>query len=138
MRVRDLMHRGALVVDDDASVTEVARIMRDEDVGAVLVSAEGELVGIVTDRDLVCRAIADGADPAATSVREVMSRRPVCCAPTDDLEDVIELMETNRIRRVPVMDEDALVGMLSLGDLTHRVHDAQAGEVLRHVAAPHA
>jgi CBS domain-containing protein len=137
MRVQDVMHSGVTCVDDDTSVREIARIMREEDIGAVPVTAEGEIVGMITDRDLACRVLGDGADPDSITARQVMSGRPIFCSPRDDVEDAIEVMESNRIRRLPVMDEEELVGMLSLGDISNRVRQELAGEVLRCVSAHH-
>lgn len=137
MKVKDIMHRGAECVDDDTPLEKVAGLMRQADIGAVPVSAGGELVGIVTDRDITCRAFASGRDPSGIPVREVMTRHPVVCSPDDDLEDALELMEDHQVRRLPVMREDQLVGMLALGDVSSRVSQRISGEVLRAVSAHH-
>lgn len=137
MKVQDIMHRGAECVDDDTPLQEVARLMRQADIGAVPVSAGGELVGIVTDRDITCRAFEDGRDPSIIPIREVMTRNPVVCSPDDDVEDALELMEEHQVRRMPVMRDDQLVGMLALGDVSSRVSERVSGEVLRAVSAHH-
>lgn len=137
MKVSEVMHRGAVCLDDDTPLREVARAMREEDVGAIPISAAGELVGLVTDRDIACRAVADGGNIAGLTARDVMSGNPVCCEADDDLEQAVQLMETRRIRRLPVMEEGSLVGMLSLGDISSRAGDAVAAEVLRSVATHH-
>jgi CBS domain-containing protein len=111
--------------------------MRDEDVGMLPVSAAGELVGVVTDRDLVCRALADSADAASLRVRDIMTTNPICCAPQDNVEDAVALMEQARVRRLPVMEDDTLVGVIGLGDISHLVGQAAAGEVIRVVSAHH-
>lgn len=138
MKVREIMHVGTVCVDDDTSVREVARIMRTNDIGAVPVSAGGELVGMVTDRDIACRAVGDGADLDTLTARAIMTKDPVYCAPYDDVEDAIELMEANKVRRLPVIEDDALVGILSLGDISQRVRRDLSGEVLQSVSAHHA
>ncbi|HEY0648630.1 CBS domain-containing protein [Phenylobacterium sp.] len=137
MKVRDVMHRGAECLDDDTPISDVARRMRDADVGAIPISAAGELVGIITDRDIACRAVADGADLDQLTARDVMSKDAVCCAYDDDLSDAVRIMESRRIRRLPVMADGALVGMLSLGDVASRAGAPLSAEVLRAVSSHH-
>lgn len=138
MKVKEIMHVGTVCVDDDTSVREVARIMRAEDIGAVPVSAEGELVGMITDRDIACRAVGNGVDLDRLTARAIMTKDPIWCAPFDDVEDAIALMESKKVRRLPVLEGDALVGMLSLGDISQRVRRDLSGEVLQSVSAHHA
>ena len=135
MKVSEVMHRGAVCLDDDTPLREVARAMREEDIGAIPISAAGELVGLVTDRDIACRAVADSGNIAGMTARDVMSANPVCCEADDDLEQAVRLMEDRRIRRLPVMADGSLVGMLSLGDISSRAGDAVSAEVLRSVAS---
>jgi CBS domain-containing protein len=137
MKVRDVMHHGAVCVDEGTPVREVARKMRDADVGAVPIRADAKLVGIITDRDIACRAVADGADLSKVAVRDVMSKAPICCELTDDLLDAVHLMETRQIRRLPVMANGALVGMLSLGDISIRAGEATSAEILKAVSGHH-
>lgn len=138
MKVKEAMHRGAHCLDDGTPLSEVARRMRDADVGAIAIGAAGELVGIVTDRDLACRAVIDGASVGEMTARDVMTRNPACCAPDDDdLSDAVRLMEARRVRRLPVMADGSLIGMLSLGDVSSRADDAMSAEVLRSVATHH-
>lgn len=137
MKVKDVMHRGADCLDDDTPLPEVARRMRDADIGAIPISAAGELVGIVTDRDIACRAAINGADVGEMTARDVMSREPACCAPDDELSDAVRLMETRRVRRLPVMADGSLVGMLSLGDVASQAGDPMSAGVLRAVSAHH-
>ena len=138
MKVRDVMHRGATFVAAETKVDVIARQMRDADVGALPVKSDGHLVGIVTDRDITCRALADGGNPRTMTANDVMTTRVVCCAPDDDLAQAIKIMENRRIRRLPVIDADQeLVGMVSLGDISHKVGAGLSGEVLRAVSAHH-
>ena len=137
MKVKDAMHRGVHCLDDDTPLPEVARRMRDADVGAIPISAAGELVGIVTDRDIACRGVLDGADVGEMTARDVMTRNPISCVADDDLGDAVRLMESRRIRRLPVMADGSLMGMLSLGDVSSRADDATSAEVLRAVATHH-
>jgi CBS domain-containing protein len=113
--------------------------MRDGDVGAIAVKADGKLVGIVTDRDITCRALATGRNVAKMKAKDVMTKRVVSCSPTDDIKTAIRMMEAKKIRRLPVMDSDkALVGMLSLGDISRKATRQMSGAVLRAVSGHHA
>lgn len=139
MRVRDVMHVGVATADADMPLADVARLMRDQDVGAAPVLSGGRLVGMITDRDIVCRGLAGTGDPRSTTASQVMSAGAVTCAADDDLDDAMETMSRREIRRLPVVDgTHQLVGMLSLGDVASRVDDDDAGEVLRAVSAHHA
>jgi CBS domain-containing protein len=99
------------------SVAEAARLMRERDIGDILVEKNGKTVGIVTDRDIVVRAIAAGKDPKATPLEDVCSSNLVSVRPDDSIDDAIRLMRERAIRRLPVMDGDEAVGIVSLGDL---------------------
>ncbi len=138
MKVKDMMHRGAEFVAPNATLQEIAKKMRDFDVGAILVCDKGKPVGIVTDRDIVIRALADGKDPAKVEAREVMSRNVVFCRDSEEAEDALRIMEDNQVRRLPVLDEGhKLIGMVSLGDISHALSQELTGEVTRAVSAHH-
>jgi CBS domain-containing protein len=93
----------------------------------------------VTDRDIICRGIADGADCSALTARDVMSKPIIYCRDDDDLEHAIRVMEKNKIRRLPVISKDKrLIGMLALGDISEIGGQDMAGEVMRSVSAHHA
>ncbi|MFH9434558.1 CBS domain-containing protein [Streptomyces rochei] len=116
--VRDIMTGHPVTVEPLTSVTAVARVMRDRDLGAVLVTDGDELRGLVTDRDLVIRAVAEGGDPERTTVAGVCSDEElVTVGPDDELEHAVELMREHAVRRVPVVDDGRPVGIVSLGDL---------------------
>ena len=138
MKVKDVMHTGATCVEPTTPVREIAKRMRESDVGALPVMANGHVVGIVTDRDLACRAIADSGDVGKMTARDVMTRDVVCCSPDDDIDVAIEVMEAKQIRRLPVTDSHkAMIGMLSLGDISHKLSKEKSGEVLRAVSGHH-
>jgi CBS domain-containing protein len=101
----------------DQPVTEAARTMREHGIGNVLVSDDGQLTGLVTDRDIVVRAIADGRDPAATTVGEICSPDLVTVEATEDTSTAVRLMRERGVRRVPVMDGSRVAGVLALGDM---------------------
>jgi CBS domain-containing protein len=138
MKVGDVMHKGAVFVAAETHVDVIARQMRDADVGALPVTSDGHVVGIVTDRDTACHALAGGKDPQTMTAVDVMTARVVCCAPDDDLARAITIMENKRIRRTPVVDAgQKLAGMLSLGDIAHRVGAELSSAGLRTVSAHH-
>lgn len=138
MKILEVMHTGVSIVEADAPLRAVAKRMREEDIGAVPVRAGGEIVGLITDRDIACRAVAGDRDVSELTARDVMTPNPTSCSPDDEVEAVLELMEAKQIRRIPVLDEERRpVGMLSLGDLCQRLPTRTAGDVLRTVAAHH-
>ncbi|MEJ1201260.1 MULTISPECIES: CBS domain-containing protein [unclassified Streptomyces] len=115
--VRDIMTGDPVTVEPQTSVTAVARIMRDQDLGAVLVTDGDELRGLVTDRDLVIRSVAEGGDPEQTTVVGACSDDVVTVRSDDELNHAVELMREHAVRRVPVVDDGRPVGIVSLGDL---------------------
>lgn len=115
--VRDLMTPDPFVLDADRSIIDAATTMRDADVGAVLVRRDGELCGVLTDRDIVARVIADARDPRDTRVEEACSE-DLHALPSDaTLADAVGMMRNHAIRRVPIVDDGDPVGILSIGDL---------------------
>ena len=123
--VRELMHTNLVTLGSDATVLEAARRMRDSAIGDVLVTDAGKLRGIVTDRDLVVRCLAAERDPGSTPVGEICSEKLVTLTPGDDFQEAVQLMNDNAVRRLPVVEGDNVVGILSLGDLSVE-HDRQS------------
>ncbi|KOG28619.1 CBS domain-containing protein [Streptomyces resistomycificus] len=115
--VSDIMTAAPVTVEPRTSVTAVARIMRDEDLGAVLVTDGDELRGLVTDRDLVIRSLAEGGDPDQTTVIGACSDDLVTVGPEDDLSHAVELMREHAVRRLPVVENGHPVGIVALADL---------------------
>jgi CBS domain-containing protein len=115
--IRDVMTPNPVALPVTASVVDAALAMRDFDVGVVIVVEDGQVCGIVTDRDLVVRAIANGSYPATTKLAEVCSRELTTLSPTDTLEDAIRVMREKAIRRLPVVEDGQPVGIVSIGDL---------------------
>lgn len=118
--VRELMTPTPRTVRPDTSLAAAARVMANEDIGDVLVaeSKTERLVGIVTDRDITIRAIAEGRDPDTTTVEDIFSRDLVAAAPTDTVRDTLELMQGLNVRRLPVVERGKAIGVVSLGDLS--------------------
>jgi CBS domain-containing protein len=136
--VRDVMTRGVEVVNPDATAAEAARKMRDLNVGSLPVCDGQRLLGMVTDRDLSVRAMAEGKDPNSTPVRQVMSPEITWVFEDEPAEMAARTMRTNQIRRLPVLDRtDKLVGIVALGDLATEVRDdALSGETLEKISEP--
>ncbi len=115
-----------------SSIREAARLMRDHDMGPVIVvNDDGSLRGIVTDRDIVVRAVAEGRDPSATRLAEICSEEElVAVRPDDDADDAVRLMRERAIRRLPVVENNRPVGVVAIGDLA-AVHDPDSalGEI---------
>jgi CBS domain-containing protein len=115
--VRDLMTPDPVTVDASAPVAEAARVMRDRHVGDVMVLQGGRLRGIVTDRDIVVRVVAEERDARTSRAGDVVSTHLVTVTPDDPVERAVALMRENALRRLPVVDGDRPVGIVSLGDL---------------------
>jgi CBS domain-containing protein len=123
--IRDVMTPGPTAVPATATAAEAARAMRDEDIGDVIVLEEGRVCGILTDRDLVIRGVAQGKDVNTTSVGSLCSRELTVLAPSDSVENAVELMRRKAVRRLPVVENGQPVGIVSLGDLA-RERDPQS------------
>jgi CBS domain-containing protein len=115
-------------------LTEVAKVMEAEDVGAVPLVEGDRLVGIVTDRDIVVRAIAKGKDPSGMPASEVSSRELLTVGPDDDLADALQVMAQYQVRRLAVTDEDRLVGVLSQADIAMQGKDKDTGQVVEGIS----
>jgi CBS domain-containing protein len=115
--VGDIMTRDPRTVEAGDSVAEAARQMRDGDFGSVLVLDNGRVDGIVTDRDIAVRAVAEGRDPESTQVSEIYSTGVATVEPSQSIEDAVQTMREHDIRRLPVVENGRPVGILSLGDL---------------------
>ncbi len=136
MQVRDLMHTDPVTLAPGDSAALAARLLSRHNVGALPVcSSDGRLRGIVTDRDIVLRCIAPEDDPAQTPVRDVMTRGCYTVAPETDCTHAAQLMAQRQVRRLPVVRQGKLVGMLSLGDLSKcPAHDMEASRALSEIS----
>lgn len=134
MQVKEIMSEAVDLVDPGASVQDAAKRMRDDNVGALPVGENDRLVGMVTDRDIVMRAVADGHDISGKTVRDVMSAHVMCCFEEDSLERASEIMAEHQIRRLPVLSANKrLTGMLALADVA-RSDAAVAGRAVSGVS----
>ena len=138
MKVKDMTHKGAEYVAPDAKLQVIAKKMRDYDVGAIPVCEGGRTIGMVTDRDIAVRAFANGKDLSKLEAKDVMSKDVIFCRDSEEAEDAIRIMEDNKVRRLPVLNEaKKLVGMVSLGDISHALSQDLTGEVTKAVSAHH-
>jgi CBS domain-containing protein len=137
MLVRDAMTFGAGTIGVNDTIAAAARQMRDEGIGALVVTDDaGHVAGILTDRDIAVRAVAEGMDPKRTLVRAAMTSQVLECEDVEELESAVSRMEHGAVRRIVVVDAaDRLVGLLSVDDVALR-SPALAGEILEHVRAP--
>ena len=130
MLVKEIMTRKLESILPAVSLREAARKMRDLKLGSLTIAEDGKLIGMITDRDICCRGVADGFDPASTTVREIMSRYVSFCFSDDTVADAVRQMEEHHIRRLAVLNRDkTMAGFLSVDDLAHYSRQL-AGEVL--------
>jgi CBS domain-containing protein len=135
MYVRDVMSADVFVANPDQSLRDAARSMADLDTGVLPVGEGDRLIGVVTDRDIVIRGVAEERDLNSTTLRDVMSPDPSYCYEDEDVEDVADQMAELQVRRLPVMDrEKRLVGIVSLGDLAQQADTSVSGEALQGVS----
>jgi CBS domain-containing protein len=136
VKVRDIMTSEELATATlDTTLEEIANMMKEEDVGAIPILDEDEnLAGIITDRDIVLRAIAEGQDPSSCTAEEILSEELHTIRPDADLEEAADLMARHRIRRLPVLEEGVIIGMISLGDISVKSEEDEAAEALEGIS----
>lgn len=139
MKLKEIMSENVEAISADSTLTEAANTMARLDIGFIpVLEGTNGIAGIVTDRDLVVRAIAEGRDPSKTTVGDIMTKGLETLSPEDDVEQAARLMEEKQVRRLVVKDESgAYVGVVSLGDLAKRTSDHElSGEALEKVCEP--
>jgi CBS domain-containing protein len=134
--VKDVMTSNPTTVQADTTVVEAARIMRDKDTGIVPVVENEQLTGTVTDRDIAVRVVAEGRDPESTSVREIASTDIVTVEPQHELSDALRLMAEHQVRRLPVVENDRLVGIVAQADVARESDEVQTGELVEEISKP--
>ena len=139
MKVKDAMHKGVDWVSPDTPVSELAKLMCEHDIGAIPIGENDRLIGMVTDRDIVCKGLAgNGFDASRAKARDVMTDGIHCCREDDDLAKAVHHMETLKVRRLPVINKSKrMVGILSLGDVSRSAPSDLLSEILKSVSAHH-
>jgi CBS domain-containing protein len=133
--IRELMTVNPRSLESGSTVTEAARLMRDEDVGIVPVTEGEKLVGTVTDRDIAIRVVAEGKSPETVTVGEIASRELVTIDPQQDLDEALKLMAKHQVRRLPVVEEDGkLVGIVAQADVARHASDEQTGDLVEDIS----
>lgn len=133
--VRDVMTPGPRTVESTATATAAARVMRDEDVGLVPIVESDRVTGMVTDRDIAVRVVAEGRSPAGTRVSDIASRELVTIDPDRSLDEALRLMAKHQVRRLPVVEEDGkLVGIVAQADVAKRAAADKTGEVVEEIS----
>jgi CBS domain-containing protein len=137
MQVKDIMSRNVEVALPSTYLSELARRMHQRNCGCILITEKDQLIGVITDRDLVIRGMSEGHNPGSTKAKHLMSKKVLYCRDTDDTLEASLNMAKNKIRRLPVLDEDErLVGIISLGDIAANLEDYNiCGKALGHICA---
>lgn len=134
-QVRDVMTPNPRTIEPSTPIVEAAKLMRDEDVGPVPIVESGRVVGILTDRDIAVRVVAEGKDPQSKTAGEVASKQLVTIDPDQTIDEAARLMAQHQVRRLPVCEEDGrLVGIVAQADVALVGEDAQTGEVVQQIS----
>jgi len=137
MKVKDIMTKNVAYIRPDSTVSDAAKLMQQYDVGAIPVCDNNGVVGLVTDRDIVLRNVVVGTDPRTTPVSNIMTTNVSTVSPDTDVSMLSDIMAKKQIRRVPVVDNNTLVGIVSLGDLAvDNRFDMEASEALTDISKP--
>jgi CBS domain-containing protein len=134
--VRDAMTDNPRSIAKSASVVEAAQVMREEHIGSLPITDEEKLVGMITDRDITTRVVADAADPETTSVGDVYSRDLVSVEPDEDLEEALQLMARHQVRRLPVVENGRLVGIVAQADIALGEDEKKTGALVEAISKP--
>jgi CBS domain-containing protein len=134
MTVKDVMTRDVEACEPNATMRDAAVVMARKDVGPIPIVEDGRLVGIVTDRDIVIRVVAEGRDPEQTTVGEIATTELATVGPDDDLEVAMRLLAEHQVRRLPVVEGDRLVGIVAQADIARVGKDAKTGELVEEIS----
>ena len=134
--VRDAMTEDPRSIGKSVSVVEAARVMREQDIGSLPIIDDELLVGMITDRDITTRVVAEAADPNLTSVEDVYSRDLISVEPDNDLDEALQLMARHQVRRLPVVENDRLVGIVAQADIALGENEKRTGELVEAISEP--
>lgn len=137
MQIKDVMTKDVASVKPEDSVERAAQLMDEYNIGSIPVCSSEKIIGIITDRDIACRSVAKGENTKTQTVRDVMTSNPVVINSNADVHDAVRIMGERQIRRIPIVDNNNLVGMVSLGDLAvePKISD-NAEEALKNISEP--
>lgn len=136
MTIREIMSPAVKTVSKDDSVFRAASIMKDQNVGAIPVMCDGKVCGIVTDRDIVLRCVADNKDIDGCVVSDIMTNTATVANPDWTINEALEVMSRHQVRRLPVMDDGKLTGMLSIGDIARQRRSPEVAKALCEISMP--
>lgn len=137
MKINDIMTKEVVKVNSNESINQAAKMMKEHDIGAVPVYDNDKVIGIITDRDIVVRAIADEKNSQSTTVREVMTSNPVCLNSDEAVTEAERVMSERQIRRIIVKDNEEVKGIVSLGDLAvEKIPKEEIAETLKEISIP--
>lgn len=137
MKISEIMTKDVISLSVDDTVEHAAELMKEHNIGSIPVNTEEKVVGIVTDRDIILRCVAEGKDIKMQKVRDIMTSNPVVGEENIDVNDAARIMSERQIRRLPIVSNDQLVGMVSLGDLAVEPKiQVEAGEALSEISTP--
>lgn len=135
MKVKDIMTKDVAFINPDSKIVEAAQMMQKHNVGSIPVCDQSGVIGIITDRDIIVRNIAHGKNPQETPVRDVMTGQVITASPDMEVDEVTGMMASKQIRRVPVVDNNMIVGMVALGDIaTDSRFNMEASEALSEIS----
>src|SRR5215813_12244465 len=136
--IRNAMTENPRSISQSASVVEAARLMREEHIGSLPITDDEKLVGMITDRDITTRVVAEAGDPKQTSVGEVYSQNLISIEPDQDLDEALQLMARHQVRRLPVVENGRLVGIVAQADIALSEKEKKTGELLEAISEPSA
>jgi CBS domain-containing protein len=133
--IRDVMTSNPCTIDAEKSVAYAAKMLRDEDVGLAPIVEGGKLIGMLTDRDIAIRVVAEGRDPGQVKVRDVASKQVVTIDPQQDLDEALRIMAKHQVRRLPVVEEDGqLVGVVAQADIAREGDEKKTGKLVEEIS----
>ena len=138
MQVKEMMTTNIAALAPDNTVLDAAKSMQAHNIGCMPVCLpDGKVAGILTDRDIVVRCLASNGDSKTTKVKDIMTKNVITAQPDMDVNSALEVMATNKIRRLPVVKNDTLVGMIAIGDIaTRNILSSEAGQALNEISQP--
>jgi len=133
--IRDVMTSNPCTIDADKDIVYAAKMLKDEDVGVAPIVEGDQLIGVLTDRDIAIKVVAEGKDPQTTKAREIASKDIVTIDPQQSLDEALRLMAQHQVRRLPVVEEDGkVVGIVAQADIALESDDAKTGELVEQIS----